>query len=129
MDTSLRAAALSQGQTTEVMPGYPLNFITSALVTDCLVKQGAVANPPGPMQSKYDDLKGIEIMQTLIADLCVRNPADKDEQISSALATAIHAANAEKDCGVLITRHHYGRFTIALSAKVPYGQTRELDLL
>jgi hypothetical protein len=68
-------------------------------------------------------------MPTLIADLVVRNPVDRDDQLSSALARAIHAASDAKDRGVLITRHHYSRYTIALSPTVPYGQTRELDLL
>lgn len=68
-------------------------------------------------------------MKTLIADLFVRNPADRDLQLSSAVASAIHAAKADKNCGVLITRHHYSRFTVTLSATVPYGQTYELDLL
>lgn len=87
------------------------------------------SQPPDLVRTNYDDRKGIGTMQTLIADLFCLNPVDRDEKLSSALASAIHAATAEKDCGVLITRHRYSRFTVALSTTVPYGQTRERDLM
>lgn len=67
-------------------------------------------------------------MQRIIADLVVQNPADKEVQLTTALGTAIQAAKVDKACGVLLTRHDYARFTVALSPKVPYGQTHELDL-
>lgn len=67
-------------------------------------------------------------MQRIIADLQVQNPADKETQLTLALQTAINAAKAEKTCGVLVTRHHYARYTVTLSPTVPFGQTQELDL-
>jgi hypothetical protein len=67
-------------------------------------------------------------MQRIIAGLHVQNPADKETQLTLALRAAIKAAKAEKTCGVLVTRHHYAKFTVALSPTVPYGQTHELDL-
>ena len=67
-------------------------------------------------------------MQRIIADLHVQNRAEKETQLTLALGTAISAAKTEKTCGVLITRHHYTQFTVALSPTVPYGQTHELDL-
>ncbi|MCI9870473.1 hypothetical protein [Arthrobacter humicola] len=67
-------------------------------------------------------------MQKIIADLQVQNPADKENQLTLALITAIKAAKTEKTFGVLITRHHYAKFTVGLSPTVPYGQTHELDL-
>ena len=68
-------------------------------------------------------------MQRIIADLHVQNRAEKETQLTLALGTAISAAKTEKTCGVLITRHHYTQFTVALSPTVPYGQTHELDLV
>lgn len=68
-------------------------------------------------------------MEKIIAELHVQCPEDKENQLTLALRTAIQAATAESTCGVLITRHHYGRFTVALSRTVPYGQTHELDLV
>lgn len=68
-------------------------------------------------------------MQTIIADLSVQDPADKETQLTLALEAAIQAAKVEKACGVLVTRHHYAKFTVALSPTVPYGQTYELDLV
>jgi hypothetical protein len=67
-------------------------------------------------------------MERIIADLVVRDAADKEAQLASALGIAIEEASRGKVCGVLLTRHHYSRFTVALSPKVPYGQTYELDI-
>lgn len=67
-------------------------------------------------------------MQRIIADLVVQDPADKEVQLTLAVGAAIHAAKVDKACGVLLTRHDYASFTVALSPKVPYGQTYELDL-
>ena len=57
-------------------------------------------------------------MPTLIADLSVRNPVDRDDQLSTALTHAIHAASEAKNRGILITRHPYTRYTIALDSQV-----------
>lgn len=67
-------------------------------------------------------------MQRIIADLFVRDAADKETQLALALEAAIQAAEVQKACGVLVTRHHYSKFTVALSPTVPYGLTYELDL-
>lgn len=67
-------------------------------------------------------------MQRIIADLFVRDPADKETQLALALEAAIQAAGVQKACGVLVTRHQYSKFTVALSPAVPYGLTYELDL-
>lgn len=67
-------------------------------------------------------------MQRIIADFLVQNHTDKEAQLTIALGAAIRAAKAEKAYGVLVTRHHYARFTVGLSPTVPYGQTYELDL-
>ncbi len=67
-------------------------------------------------------------MERIIADLVVRDAADKEAQLASALGVAIQEASRGKVCGVLLTRHHYSRFTVTLSPSVPYGQTHELDI-
>jgi hypothetical protein len=67
-------------------------------------------------------------MERIIADLVVRDAADREAQLKSALGVAIQEASLDKVCGVLLTRHHYARFTVALSPNVPYGQTFELDI-
>lgn len=68
-------------------------------------------------------------MKEFIADVEVHNAAEKDMQLTFALGNAIRAAQKDRTCGVLVTRHHYTRFTVSLSPTVPYGQTRELDLV
>lgn len=68
-------------------------------------------------------------MKEFIADVEVHNAAEKDVQLTFALTNAIHAAQKDGTCGVLVTRHQYTKFTVSLSPTVPYGQTRELDLV
>lgn len=69
-----------------------------------------------------------QAMQKLIADFSVRDHADKENKLALALESAIHAAKVDKNQGVLVTRHAYDQFTVALSSNVPYGHTHELDL-
>jgi len=68
-------------------------------------------------------------MQQIIADLTVRNTMEKEALLESALNRAIQAASVEQAYGVLLTRHDHTRFTVELSARVPYGRTYELDLV
>lgn len=37
--------------------------------------------------------------------------------------------NRASNCGILVTRHSFRTFTVALSRDVEYGLIRELDLL
>jgi hypothetical protein len=68
-------------------------------------------------------------MQQIIADVTVRNAADKESQLEAAHDRAIQEASVNKAYGVLLTRHDHSRFSVALSARVPYGRTYELDLV
>lgn len=68
-------------------------------------------------------------MKEFISEVEVHNAADKDIQLTIALGNAIRVAQEDSTCGVLVTRHQYTKFTVSLSPTVPYGQTRELDLV
>jgi hypothetical protein len=45
--------------------------------------------------------------------------------ISDAEAALLPAATKERSAGILVTRHSPGRYTVALSDTVPFGETRE----
>lgn len=55
------------------------------------------------------------------------DPRTLDEELTKAADVAIQFAAAEGRHGILVTRHGYKAFTVAVSTKVPYGQTLEED--
>ena len=50
-----------------------------------------------------------------------------EEELSTAEEAAIEQAKEEGRYGILVTRHRNTAFTVAVSARVPYGQTLEED--
>lgn len=52
--------------------------------------------------------------------------ASRDQQLE--LAAEVLRAKA-LDCGILITRHSFRKFTASLSPDVEYGLIQELDLM
>ncbi|MET3174687.1 UNVERIFIED_ORG: hypothetical protein ABIB52_002538 [Arthrobacter sp. UYCu721] len=53
------------------------------------------------------------------------NPRLIEEELNMAVDAAIQHAMEEGRYGILVTRHGNTAFTVAVSAKVPYGQTLE----
>ncbi|MCG2624725.1 hypothetical protein LVY72_22825 [Arthrobacter sp. I2-34] len=49
------------------------------------------------------------------------------EQLDTAHQTVKSLAISDRRYGVLITRHRYDAYTVALSPQVPYGMTFERD--
>ncbi|MFI2565221.1 hypothetical protein ACIPY3_15825 [Paenarthrobacter sp. NPDC089714] len=45
--------------------------------------------------------------------------------LDRAVDTLIESAAAEANCGILVTRHEPGTYTVALDESVPFGQTHE----
>ncbi|GAA4049618.1 MULTISPECIES: hypothetical protein [Arthrobacter] len=46
--------------------------------------------------------------------------------LNRAVGTLIEAAADNGRCGILVTRHEPGNYTVALDESVPFGQTREV---
>lgn len=46
--------------------------------------------------------------------------------LDNAVGTLIEAATENGNCGILVTRHEPGSYTVALDESVPFGQTREI---
>ena len=46
-------------------------------------------------------------------------------KLDDAITLAESVAHKEGCCGVLVTRHDYGRFSVTISPEVPYGTTQE----
>ncbi|WP_258074004.1 hypothetical protein [Arthrobacter sp. Y81] len=49
----------------------------------------------------------------------------RDEYLNAAVEAALQYATKEGRHGILVTRHGHTTFTVAVSGKVPYGQTWE----
>lgn len=61
--------------------------------------------------------------ETIIIE--AQDRASRDRQLEQASRLLSQQAT---DCGILITRHTFRSFTVALSAGVHYGLIQELDL-
>lgn len=55
------------------------------------------------------------------------DPRLLDEELNTAVDAAIKQAMEEGRHGILVTRHGNTVFTVAVNAKVRYGQTLEVD--
>jgi hypothetical protein len=63
----------------------------------------------------------------IIADFRVEHKAELYEKINAAVASAFSDGLAERTHGVLVTRHDFGHFSVALSPHVPFGLIHEQD--
>lgn len=57
-------------------------------------------------------------------DLQVSTADELHEGLDNAVASLIETAK-EASCGILVTRLHPGRYTVALDESVPFGETYE----
>lgn len=55
----------------------------------------------------------------------VTDAAVLDDYLNSAVDLARQQAARSGICGILVTRHAAGTFTVAVSGAVPFGETRE----
>lgn len=55
------------------------------------------------------------------------DPRHIEEELNAAERAAFLYARQDGQSGILVTRHDYTKFTVTVSAKVPYGETWEED--
>ncbi|SKB72983.1 hypothetical protein SAMN05660916_02355 [Arthrobacter sp. 31Cvi3.1E] len=65
----------------------------------------------------------------ILVDLRSLGATDVQERINAAVETARRAATENRDGGILITRHDFDHYSVAVSADVPYGWIHENDLV
>jgi hypothetical protein len=63
----------------------------------------------------------------LIADFVVATAEERDFELNRALASAEFQASMDRTLGVVVTRHDFCRFSVSLTADVPYGTIHERD--
>lgn len=66
-------------------------------------------------------------MAQLIAELSVSSKSQMASELTRAVQLAAERASDGEQGGILVTRHSYSRFTVALSSEVPFGTIIELD--
>ena len=66
-------------------------------------------------------------MTQIIADFKVEQKAELYEKLDAAVGAAQRDALADGARGVLVTRHNFDHFSIALSPDVPFGLVYEDD--
>lgn len=64
----------------------------------------------------------------VVAEFHVKDKADMDENLDAAVMAAISHSLTDGTCGVVVTRHDFGHFSVALSPDVPFGLVHEQDL-
>lgn len=62
-----------------------------------------------------------------VAEFVVSTVNERNQQLDIALAAAEPKASRERGLGVLVTRHDFHRFSVWLTAAVPYGRIEERD--
>lgn len=62
------------------------------------------------------------------AILVVSSKLEMEAELGRAVAAAAAKASVRRSYGILVTRHDFSTFSVALSASVPYGLIREKDL-
>lgn len=65
----------------------------------------------------------------IATEVRVRCKAEVDQEIDAAVAEVRGSAPADATCGVLVTRHDFDHFSVALSSDVPFGLIYEQDNL
>jgi hypothetical protein len=63
----------------------------------------------------------------IVAEFRVKDRADVDGNLDAAVVAALSDSSVEGTCGVLVTRHDFGHFSVALSPDVPAGLIQEHD--
>jgi hypothetical protein len=63
----------------------------------------------------------------LIADFVVATAEKRDFELDRALSTGHFQASMERRLGVAVTRHDFCRFSVSMTADVPYGTIQERD--
>jgi hypothetical protein len=70
-------------------------------------------------------LPTVEAAELPSIDLRFSTADEMHEGLENAVATLIQTAAKEAACGILVTRLHPGRYTVALDESVPFGETYE----
>jgi hypothetical protein len=63
----------------------------------------------------------------LIADFVVATVQERDFELDRALTTAKFRASMGRKLGIVVTRHDFCRYSVALTADVPHGTIQERD--
>lgn len=64
----------------------------------------------------------------VVAEFRVKDKAEADQSLEAAVVTALSDPSYRGTHGVLVTRHNFDHFSVALSLDVPFGLIQEYDI-
>lgn len=67
-------------------------------------------------------------MNHIVSEIIVTDAGHLDTELNKAVKAAVEFAAQEKRHGILVTRHEFSRFTVALTPDVPFGLIHEHDV-
>lgn len=74
-------------------------------------------------------LRNGPLAPTIVRDIVVSDTAQRDNELNIAVQIAKECAAQDGRRGILVTRHAFSRFTVALSPEVAFGLIQEHDLM
>jgi hypothetical protein len=82
----------------------------------------AIALPPHSIEKETVMIKR---HSDVVLEITAHDPQTLENDLNSAVETALEYAMKECRHGILVTRHGYTSYTVAVSRDVPFGQTHE----
>lgn len=65
----------------------------------------------------------------VVSDFRVQCKTELDEKLDAAVAAACDEASIGRGHGVLVVRHDFDHFSVALSPQIPFGIIHERDMV
>jgi hypothetical protein len=65
---------------------------------------------------------------SILVEFRAQGAADAEEQLNAAVEVVRRGVGHNRGGGILITRHDFDHYSVAVSAEVPYGWIHENDL-
>ncbi len=81
--------------------------------------------PTDTLERRPDASPSVEAAESRSINLEFSTVDETHAGLDDAVATLIESAAKDAACGILVTRLHPGRYTVALDESVPFGETYE----
>lgn len=105
------------------MPGTPSRTTLSTLSGRAWIRKlVAIEHPAHPVEKETVMIKR---HSDVVLEITAHDPHTLENDLNSAVEIAREQAMKECRHGILVTRHGYTSYTVAVSRDVPFGQTHE----
>lgn len=105
------------------MPGHPSRTTAFRLSGRARTRKPVAPERPAHLVEKETIM--IKRQSDLVLEITAHDPVTVENDLNSAVEIAREHAMKECHHGILVTRHDYTSYTVAVSRDVPFGQTYE----